>query len=210
MLAYPVCAEVSNLGSPQMPPPSTRPAPKFFATAREFRKWLSKHAAVEKEILVGFNKVHSGKPSMTWSESVDEAICFGWIDGVRKRIDEHTYQIRFTPRKPDSIWSAVNIAKFESLSSKRKITSAGAAAFARRTDAKSVVYSYEQEQLAELSASEVYAFRQTGNAWEFLQRTPPSYRRVVLHWVVRAKKAETRASRFQKLLQACIAGQRLR
>jgi uncharacterized protein YdeI (YjbR/CyaY-like superfamily) len=176
-------------------------------------RWEAKYVVLSTKVTVELDyTLKSAKTgSVLWTNhQVDEALCFGWIDGVRKRIDEHTYQIRFTPRKSDSIWSAVNIAKFESLSAKRKMTAAGAVAYGRRTDKKSVIYAYEQEQMAELSVSEVRAFRQAGSAWEFLQGTPPSYRKVVLHWVVRAKKPETRASRFQKLLHACTAGERLR
>jgi uncharacterized protein YdeI (YjbR/CyaY-like superfamily) len=154
--------------------------------------------------------VDSGLPSMTWPESVDEALCFGWIDGVRKRIDDKAYQIRFTPRKPGSIWSAVNIAKFAALTEQDKVTQAGAAAYAHRTQEKSKVYAYEQAEDAELSAREIAELKRSGGAWQFLQETPPSYRRVVLHWVVGAKKPDTRAARFRKLLLACAAGERLR
>jgi uncharacterized protein YdeI (YjbR/CyaY-like superfamily) len=188
---------------------ATKP-PRFFAAAADFRKWLSKHAAASKELIVGFHKVASGKPCMSWSESVDEALSYGWIDGVRKRIDDKSYQIRFTPRKPDSIWSAINIAKVQALHSQGRMTEAGIAAHARRTAKKSVVYSYEQDRESQLSASEIVEFKRTGHAWQFLRDTPPSYRKVVLHWVVRAKKPETRASRFRKLLSACETGIRLR
>jgi uncharacterized protein YdeI (YjbR/CyaY-like superfamily) len=184
--------------------------PRFFAAAAAFRRWLSKHSAASTELIVGFHKVASGRPSMSWSESVDEALCYGWIDGVRKRIDDQAYQIRFTPRKPDSIWSTVNIAKIQVLSAQGKMTGAGMAAYARRTKKKSMVYSYEQNQEAELSASQMVEFNRAGRAWEFLQGTPPSYRKVVLHWVVRAKKPETSDLRFRKLLKACEKGERLR
>jgi uncharacterized protein YdeI (YjbR/CyaY-like superfamily) len=184
--------------------------PRFFATAADFRRWLSKHAATRSELIAGFHKVGSGRRSMTWPESVDEALCFGWIDGVRKRIDDNAYQIRFTPRKPESIWSAVNIAKFAALTEQGKVTEAGAAAYARRTQEKSKVYAYEQAEDAELSVHEIAELKRSGSAWQFLQETPPSYRRVVLYWVVRAKKPQTRAARFHKLLQACAAGERLR
>jgi uncharacterized protein YdeI (YjbR/CyaY-like superfamily) len=161
-------------------------------------------------LLVGFHKVDSGRPSMTWPESVDEALCFGWIDGVRKRIDEHAYSIRFTPRKPASIWSAVNIAKFEQLSASGRMTPAGAAAFAHRTEAKSGVYAYEQADTAELSAAETRAFKRDKAAWKYFEATPPGYRKVILHWITSAKREETRASRFATFVQACAAGKRLR
>jgi uncharacterized protein YdeI (YjbR/CyaY-like superfamily) len=147
---------------------------------------------------------------MSWSESVDQALCFGWIDGVRKRVDEHKYTIRFTPRKPSSIWSAVNIAKFHRLEAEGRVAPAGARAFSHRTEAKSAVYSYEQEATAELSAGELRAFKRKKAAWNFFEMTPPSYKKVVLHWIASAKKEHTRSSRFTKLVDACAAGRRLR
>ena len=133
-----------------------------------------------------------------------------WIDGVRKRIDEHAYQIRFTPRKPTSIWSAINIAKFHKLDAEARMQPAGATAFAHRTAAKSVIYAYEQAGMSSLSPEEVREFKQHEAAWRFLEATPPSYRKVVLHWIVRAKKPETRAARLAKLFAACASGDRLR
>ena len=147
---------------------------------------------------------------MTWPESVDEALCFGWIDGVRKRIDEYAYQIRFTPRKPTSIWSAINIAKYEKLSSEGRMTEAGTQAFAHRKDERSVVYAYEQDAIAELSPPELKQFQRDKAAWKFFEATPPSYRKVILHWITSARKSETRASRFEKLVDACRNGIRLR
>ena len=185
-------------------------APKFFATPAAFRAWLDKHAASEAELLVGFWKVDSGKPSLTWPQSVDEALCFGWIDGVRRRIDDASYTIRFTPRKPGSIWSAINIAKFEQLTATGRLTEAGAKAFAHRTAEKSVVYAYEQADVAELSAGEVREFRKDKAAWTYFDACPPGYRKVLLHWVTSAKKAETRAARLRKLIEACHDGKRLR
>ncbi len=185
-------------------------APKFFATPEQFRQWLAANAATSAELIVGFHKVGSGRPSMGWSEAVDEVLCVGWIDGVRKQIDAQAYQIRFTPRKPTSIWSAVNIAKFRRLQAEARVQPAGARAFAHRTDAKSGVYAYEQEETASLSNDEVRKFKQHPTAWRFLEATPPSYRKVVLHWVVRAKKPDTRAARLAKLFEACAAGERLR
>lgn len=183
---------------------------RYFSSAAQFRAWLQKHAATETELLVGFHKVDSGTPSMSWPESVDEALCFGWIDGVRKRVDDARYCIRFTPRKPTSIWSAVNIAKYEQLEASGRMTPAGAAAFAKRTARKSKVYAYEQTKSAELSASELRDFRKQKDAWTFFEAAPPSYRKVMLHWVCTAKKAETRAARFAKLVEACVRGERIR
>lgn len=147
---------------------------------------------------------------MSWSESVDEALCFGWIDGVRKRIDDDTYSIRFTPRKRTSIWSAINISKFKHLAAQGRMTHAGASAFAHRTEAKSVVYAYEQATAAELSPTELRAFKGNKAAWTFFEATPPSYKKVILHWITSAKRADTRESRLAKLLEASATGNRLR
>lgn len=184
--------------------------PTYFDSAAAFAAWLDEHAATADELLVGFHKVGSGRPSMSWPESVDEALCHGWIDGVRKRVDDERYQIRFTPRQAASTWSAVNIAKVAQLQAQGRMRPAGERAFALRTAAKSVIYAYEQPDSASLSPAELAAFRQQAAAWAFFEATPPGYRKVMLHWVTTAKKAETRASRFARLLDACRAGERLR
>ena len=184
-------------------------APHFFENAAAFRAWLEAHAATATELLVGFHKVDSGKPSMSWPESVDEALCFGWIDGVRKRVDDQAYTIRFTPRKTTSIWSAINIAKVEALRAAGRMTAAGEVAYAHRKAHKSVIYSYEQDGIAELSAEELRAFKRHKAAWAYFENAPPGYRKQMLHRICSAKKAETRASRFGKLLAACAAGERL-
>nr|WP_315190726.1 YdeI/OmpD-associated family protein [uncultured Albidiferax sp.] len=186
------------------------PTPTFFPTPDAFRQWLTTHASTATELLVGYHKVGSGTPSMAWSESVDEALCFGWIDGVRRRIDDAAYSIRFTPRKPTSIWSAVNIAKCAQLQAEGRMTAAGAQALARRTQARSAVYSHEQAVPAVLSADELAAFQRQFAAWQFFVATPPGYQKVVLHWVCSAKKAATRCTRLAKLVEACAAGERLR
>jgi uncharacterized protein YdeI (YjbR/CyaY-like superfamily) len=186
------------------------PTPKFFANMNAFRTWLELNAETKTELLVGFYKVGSGKPSISWSESVDEALCFGWIDGVRKRVDELSYTIRFTPRKATSIWSAVNIAKVEKLQAEGRMTEAGLRAFTRRQDHMSKVYAYEQESNPELSPERLREFKRNAKAWAFFESTPPSYKRVILHWVTSAKKPETRASRFATLVRACESGERLR
>ncbi len=183
--------------------------PTFFETSRDFRAWLAAHAATATELLVGFHKVDSGKPSMSWSESVDEAICFGWIDGVRKRVDDEAYTIRFTPRKTTSIWSAINIAKVEKLRAEGRMAAAGEAAYAHRKAHKSVIYSYEQESVPELSAEELRFFKRNKAAWAYFETVPPGYRKQMLHRICSAKKAETRAARFGKLVAACAAGERL-
>ena len=184
--------------------------PTFFACAEAFRKWLAVNASSSTELLVGFRKVGSGFPSMSWPESVEEALCVGWIDGVRKRIDDESYSIRFTPRKPTSIWSAVNIGKVEELRAQGRLMPAGEQAFGHRKEHKSVVYSYEQAVTAEFSAQELRAFKREKAAWKFFEGTPPSYKKVMLHWVTTAKKGETRASRVTTLVNACAARKRLR
>lgn len=184
--------------------------PQFFTTPLAFRRWLAAHAAHKTELLVGYRKVGSGQPSMNWPDSVDEALCFGWIDGVRKRIDEESYSIRFTPRKTGSIWSAVNIAKFEKLQAEGRMRPAGAQAFAKRTAAKSKIYAYEQATTAELAEAELKSFKREKAAWAFWNHTPPSYQKVLLHWITSAKKPETRVARLAKLVATCAAGQRLR
>ena len=157
---------------------------------------------------MGYYKVSTGKPSMTWSESVDEALCYGWIDGVRKRIDDASYLIRFTPRRPTSIWSAINIAKLGELEAQGRLTDAGRKAFALRNEAKSVIYAYEQEAAAILSPAEQREFKRHKVAWQYWESAPPGYRKVVLHRIVTAKKAETRAARLAKLIEFSAAGQR--
>lgn len=147
---------------------------------------------------------------MTWPESVDEALCFGWIDGVRKRIDDDSYQIRFTPRKKDSIWSAVNIAKAETLIAAGRMRAAGLEAFARRTERKTRVYAYEQKVSTPFSDAELRQFERNRRAWSYFERLPPGYRRTVLHWVVSAKRPETRARRLAELIDSCAAGERLK
>ena len=186
------------------------PTPTYFATPAHFRRWLAKHAATSEELLVGFYKVDSGKPSVTWSESVDEALCFGWIDGVRKRIDDEAYTIRFTPRRPTSIWSAINIAKFHELEAQGRMTDAGRHAFALRDEVKSAVYAYERQAPAALSSDEERTFKRDKAAWKFWEASPPGYRRVLLHYVVSAKRPDTRAKRLTRLIEACAAGLRLR
>jgi uncharacterized protein YdeI (YjbR/CyaY-like superfamily) len=185
-------------------------APQFFETASRFRKWLELHSSAHSELLVGFHKVGSGRASMTWSESVDQALCFGWIDGVRRRIDDASYEIRFTPRKPTSIWSAVNIAKFHDLQARGQMSAAGISAFAHRKDAKSAVYAYEQDATADLTPAELGVFQREKTAWTYFEACPPSYKKVLLHWVTTAKKIDTRASRLATLMAACLEEKRLR
>jgi uncharacterized protein YdeI (YjbR/CyaY-like superfamily) len=184
--------------------------PKFFKSAQAFGSWLQTNAAIADELLVGFYKVGSGQPSMTWPQAVDEALCYGWIDGVRRRLDDVSYSMRFTPRRRGSIWSAVNIAKYQALQAQGRITPAGVQAFAQRTDGKTAIYAYEQAHTAELSAQEQAAFGRDVAAWAYFEACPAGYKKVMLHWVTTAKKPETRAARLAKLVDACRSGVRLR
>jgi uncharacterized protein YdeI (YjbR/CyaY-like superfamily) len=182
--------------------------PTFFATAESFRAWLAAHSTSATGLIVGFYKVGSGWASMSWPESVDEALCVGWIDGVRKRIDDVAYQIRFTPRKAGSIWSTVNIARVAALTAEGRTQPAGLAAFARRVEAKSAVYAYEQAHNAELSREETQQFKANKAAWSYFEQTPPGYRKTMLHWVCSAKQPATRARRLAQWIDSCAAGVR--
>ena len=183
--------------------------PIFFATPRKFRAWLEEHHAEERELLVGFYKKGSGRASITWPESVDEALCFGWIDGVRRNLDEESYTIRFTPRKASSIWSAINIRRVEELTKLGRMMPAGATAFAKRQQAKSAIYTYEQKEAATLAPEFEKRFRRDKKAWAFFAGQAPWYRRVATHWVMRAKQAETRERRLAALLASSAAEKRL-
>jgi uncharacterized protein YdeI (YjbR/CyaY-like superfamily) len=184
--------------------------PVFFTTPADWRAWLEEHHAGEREVLVGFWKKGSGRPSITWPESVDEALCFGWIDGVRRRIDDESYSIRFTPRKARSIWSAVNIARVAELTEQGRMQPAGLAAFARRSDDRSGIYSYERDEAAVLPEAYERRLRENAAAAEFFDRQPPSYRKVALHWVGSAKKEETRLRRLDQLVAESAQGRRLK
>ncbi len=177
-------------------------APLYFEDADAFRAWLERNAASHSELLVGFHKVGSGRPSMGWSESVDEALCFGWIDGVQKRIDDTRYSIRFSPRKPASIWSAINIDRIAVLTAEGRMQPAGHAAFAHRQDGRSRTYAYEQTATAALSPAEEQLFRKDKTAWAFFAAQPASYRKKLLWRIVSAKRDETRASRLAALIDA--------
>ena len=183
--------------------------PTFFASAEEFGAWLEKHSATESELVVGYYKRGSGLPSMTWPESVDEALCHGWIDGVRARIDEHSYKIRFTPRKPTSTWSAVNIERVRVLQSQGRMKQTGLRAFSLRREAKSKIYAYEQAKNATLDREQEAQFRRNKKAWEFFEAQPPGYRHQAIWRIISAKRAETRQGRLIKLIEASENGQRL-
>jgi len=184
--------------------------PTFFEDALRFRAWLEANHATATELIVGFRKVGTGMPSMTWSESVDEALCFGWIDGVRKRIDDVSYLIRFTPRRIGSIWSLVNVAKVEQLTAQGRMRPPGVAAYKAKSEKKTGIYAFEREHPAELSAAETKQFKKNVAAWQYFAAAAPSYRKVITHWVVSAKQAATRERRLAQLVQACAEQKRLR
>ena len=171
----------------------------FFASPSAFRTWLEENHDTAQELWVGFHKISSGKPSITWPEAVDEALCFGWIDGIRKSIDESSYKIRFTPRKPGSIWSAVNIKRVGELSQLGRMQPAGLKSFEKRVEKKSGLYSYENA--AELDNAYEQQFRAHKKAWDFFQAQPPSYRRAAIWWIVTAKKEETKLKRLATLIE---------
>ena len=175
--------------------------PTFFATPSEFRTWLQEHHATTRELWVGFYKKSSGKPSITWPEAVDEALCFGWIDGLRKSIDAVSYTIRFTPRKPRSIWSAVNVKRAEELARLGLMHPAGLKAFEERAQEKSGVYAYEQRSAATLDDASEQHFRANAQAWDFFQAQAAWYRRAAIWWVISAKKEETRRKRLATLVE---------
>ena len=183
--------------------------PTFFATADDFRAWLERHHAAATELLVGFVKKGTGRASITWPEAVDEALCFGWIDGVRRTLDDERYTIRFTPRKAGSRWSAVNIRRATELQKKGMMKPAGASAFAARTEAKSRTYSYEQAKEPELDAALGKALKANAKAATFFAALPPSYRKKIVHWVMAAKGADVRRARLQRAIDAFAAGRRL-
>ena len=182
--------------------------PTFFATPADFRRWLERNHEKVDELLVGFWKKGSGKPSITWPESVDEALSFGWIDGVRRRIDDESYSIRFTPRRRGSIWSAVNIKRANELTRLGRMAPAGLRAFEARDEKKSAIYSYENRP-RDLAPEYEKRFRANEKAWEFWMAQPPGYRRLATYWIMEAKKEETRERRLTLLIDDCAHGRRL-
>ena len=181
--------------------------PTYFATPGDFRAWLEANHATESELWVGFHKKGSGTPSITWPESVDEALCFGWIDGVRKTIDDKRYVIRFTPRKAKSNWSNVNIKRVGELTKLGLMKPAGLKIFEAR-DAKRE-YSYEQTRQAEFSAEIAKTFRANKKAWKYFEEQPPGYRKSLTYWVMSPKKEETRLKRLEQLIEFSAAGKRI-
>ena len=181
----------------------------FFPTQKDLRKWFEKNHKKEKELIAGFYKVSSGKPSITWSQSVDEAICFGWIDGIRKSVDEESYCIRFTPRNPKSNWSVVNIKKAEELIKSGKMKPEGLVLFNLRKEERSGVYSYENAAV-EFEKSFEKKLKANKKAWEYFQSTPPSYRKVTTRWVMSAKQEITRLKRLNELITDSAAGKKIK
>jgi uncharacterized protein YdeI (YjbR/CyaY-like superfamily) len=176
------------------------PKPQFFPTPADFRTWLEAHHDKFHELLVGFHKKSSGKRSITWPESVQVALCFGWIDGVRKSLDENSYTIRFTPRKPTSNWSSININLVRKLTKQGLMHPAGLKAFAARNEEKSGIYSYEQRKSARFTRAQEKQFRANKAAWEFFRSQAPWYQRVTTYWVIGAKRGETKLKRLSELI----------
>jgi uncharacterized protein YdeI (YjbR/CyaY-like superfamily) len=181
------------------------PKPIFFKSPQEFYDWLEEHHETDSEVYVGFHKTHTGKRAMSWSEAVDQALCFGWIDTRSNRIDEDRYMQRFTPRKPDSNWSKINVEKMAKLTEAGQVRPAGLAAFEKRTDAKTGVYSFERES-AELPADYEQRLRANAPAAEYFDSRPPWYRRTAVHLIMSAKREETRLRRLAQLIEDSAAG----
>ena len=181
----------------------------FFATAAAFRRWLAKHHATETELLVGFYKKASGKPGISYKEAVDEALCFGWIDGVKNRVDNDRYTHRFSPRKAVSTWSLVNTRRAKELIALGRMARPGLDAFARRDPKRTGVYSFEKSP-AEFDAALTRAFKAHAPAWTFFRAQPPGYQRLLTHWVMSGKQQETRERRLAALVTSSAEGKRIR
>ena len=183
--------------------------PKFFAKPTNFRKWLDKNHEKVKEQWVGYYKKGTGKPSITWPESVDEALCYGWIDGLRKSIDDERYMIRFTPRKPKSHWSDVNIKRVTALKKLGLMQPAGLETFKKREGKKSRLASYEQKKEIKLSKEFENTIKANKKAWEYFKSTAPSYKRQCIWWVMSAKREETKLKRLNTLIESCEQGEKI-
>ena len=186
----------------------TRATPTFFETPSQFRRWLETHHQSAAELWVGYHKKGTGRPSLTWAESVDEALCFGWIDGLRKSVDADSYMIRFTPRRRGSIWSQVNTRRAQELIAAGRMRTAGLRAFEARNPERSGVYSFERPA-ARLTPDMEARFKAEGRAWQFFESQPPGYRRTALHWVTSAKREETRLRRLDTLIADSAAERRI-
>jgi uncharacterized protein YdeI (YjbR/CyaY-like superfamily) len=182
--------------------------PRFFKTSAEFRSWLAKNRTGASELWVGFYKKDSGKGGITYSEALDEALCFGWIDGVRKSVDAESYTIRFSPRQPKSIWSAVNTRRVAALTKAGSMDPSGLEVFRNRDPGRTLLYSYERER-AEFTGLWLERFRSNAAAWRFFDAQPPSYKRTVTFWVMSAKKEETRSKRLDALIAESSLSRRI-
>lgn len=183
--------------------------PVFFTTPSDFRKWLKKNHDSAKELWVGYYKKDSGIPSITWPQSVDEALCFGWIDGIRKSVDAISYMIRFTPRRPKSNWSAINIRRVKELKKSGLMQPAGLAAFEKREEHRSEIYSFERKALA-LDKKYETQFKKNKKAWTFFGSMPPSYRKPAMWWIMSAKQKETRLKRLEQLIKDSASGLKIK
>jgi uncharacterized protein YdeI (YjbR/CyaY-like superfamily) len=188
---------------------AAQPEPIFFESSEAFYAWLEENHQTATEVYVGYWKKHTGKPSLTWSQAVDQALCFGWIDTRVNRIDDDSHMQRFTPRKPSSNWSNVNIKKMQRLTEAGLVKPAGLAAFERRREDRSGVYSFERKEEATLDPEQEKRFRANADAWEFFQSQAPWYKRTAIHLVTSAKKPETRERRLNQLIEDSAAGRRL-
>ena len=182
--------------------------PRYFKSQADFRRWLEAHHATDRELVVGFHRKGSGKSGIAYKEAVDEALCFGWIDGIKKRVDESSYTHRFTPRQASSTWSAVNIKRVGELEKLGLMRAAGRKAFAARDEERSRIYSYENRHRG-LDPTLLAAFKEHPEAWEFYSTQPPWYRNTAAYWVSSAKREETRARRFEKLIQHSTKRERI-
>jgi uncharacterized protein YdeI (YjbR/CyaY-like superfamily) len=187
-----------------------RKEPIFFESPQEFYDWLEEHHETESEVYVGMYKAHTGKPSMTWSEAVDQALCFGWIDGRANRIDEDSWMQRFTPRRADSNWSKINIEKVAKLEEAGLMRPAGLKAFEARKEEKSGVYSFEQRHEAKLTEEYEQRLRANPAARKYWEARPPGYRTTATYWVMSAKREETRERRLNQLIEDCASGRHIK
>jgi uncharacterized protein YdeI (YjbR/CyaY-like superfamily) len=190
---------------------TAQPKPRFFRSADDFRDWLAKHHATRTELVVGFHKKSAKRASITYAEALDEALVFGWIDGIRRSLDEASYTIRFTPRRPTSVWSAINIKRVGELTKAGRMQPAGLAAFAKRDPKKSVIYAYERGEAKRvlLDGETMASLKADREAWAFFDVQAPWYKRNCAHWLVNAKRAETRAKRLVTLIDCCRRGKRI-
>jgi uncharacterized protein YdeI (YjbR/CyaY-like superfamily) len=182
--------------------------PRFFATRAKWRAWLERNHAKKTELVVGFHKVGTGRLSITYDESVEEALCFGWIDGVRRGIDETSYSMRFTPRRPKTYWSTVNLNRYAKLQAEGRVAPAGIEAYERREDDVDRRYSFERESIA-LDPDQVAALRANEAAWTFWEAQPPGYRKLATWWVVSPKREATRQAHLEKLIEHSAKGERI-